>query len=190
MRPMTLDPAMLALHRLVHRSRLRCSLGFRLRVRIVPALRLFVAWSPAYPAFASKLDRDLALGVALSTLLALATFSSTLRLRHSVDDTLLVHVLLGAKDLPDLHKHFVVRVKAVGVEHKVVGKVTVFLIGGAGSSVCSSTSARTPEEELPVPPVVSGTEIDVVETLIGILRDLQQLVVPGVDGAKVRFHLQ
>ena len=46
------------------------------------------------------------------------------------------------------------------------------------------------EEELPVAPVVSGTEIDVVETLIGILRDLQQLVVPGVDGAKVRFHLQ
>ena len=46
------------------------------------------------------------------------------------------------------------------------------------------------EEELPVAPVVSGIEIDVVETLIGILRDLQRLVVPGVDGAKVRFHLQ
>ena len=120
---------MLALHRLVRRSRLRCSLGFRLRVRIVPAVLLFMAWSPAHPAFASKLDRDLALGVALSTLLALATFSSALRLRHSVDDTLLVHVFLGAKDLPDLHKHFVVRVKAVGVEHKVVGKVSVFLIG-------------------------------------------------------------
>ena len=46
------------------------------------------------------------------------------------------------------------------------------------------------EEELPVAPVVSWTESDVVETLIGILRDLQQLVVPGIDGAKERFHLQ
>ena len=261
---------MLALHRLVRRSRHRCSLGFRLRIRIVPAVLLFMAWSPAHPAFASKLDRDLALGVALSALLALATFSSALRLRHSVDDTLLVHVLLGAKDLPDLHKHLVVRVKAVGVEHKVVGKVSVFLIGtlrqrsenhsALGVFVdmlprdrvvlpqlflelvesCNDVikelevedrlvpaqvsalplrlvllSELSPKlesairvhefdlvhgpilqehckdaEELPVAPVVSGIEIDVVETLIGILRDLQQLVVPGVDGAKVRFHLQ
>ena len=218
-----------------------------------------MAWSPAHPALASKLDRDLALGVALSTLLALATFSSALRLRHSVDDTLLVHVFLGAKDFSDLHKHLVVRVKAVGVEHKVVGTVTVFLIGtfrqrsenhsalGVFVDVlprervvlsqlflelvesCNNVirelevedrlvpaqvsalplrlvllSELSPklesairvhefdlvhgpilqkhcedEEELSVAPVVSGIEIDVVETLIGILRDLQQLVYLG-----------
>ena len=123
---MTLDPAMLALHRLVRRSAaaLAFDFGFGLYQHsdcLWPGL--------PHAAFASKLDRDLALGIALSALLALATCSSAFRLRHSVDDTLLVHVLLGAKDFPDLHTHFVVRVKAVGVEHKVVGKVSVFLIG-------------------------------------------------------------
>ena len=117
---------MLVLHRLVRRSRLRwqpwlsTSGSDCTSTPIVCGLVLpHTQHSPANLIVFWPLES------LFSALLALATFSSALRLRHSVDDTLLVRVLLGAKDLPDLHKHFVVRVKAVGVEHKMVGKVSV-----------------------------------------------------------------
>ena len=43
--------------------------------------------------------------------------------------TPLIHKLLGTKDLSDFHEYLILGVKAVGMENKMVGEVSVFFVG-------------------------------------------------------------